>query len=276
MNHDMKKASFLLATLAALSACGGGSNASSSGTGVTTISPLSSCFQLTNGNAFVSVSSPNINSYTDATGTSTSYYSRSSTSSTIASNIYNGKPVQAISSQTNATVLYPNASPTVINSVRDSLVSYDITSTQSTVLGGNETYTAIGQTPITSVFTRSGTTDLSVSIGQSTMVTTVQKTTSSNNSVVATDTTVDSLKFVGLEDVTTAAGTFKNVCKLTYTSTFNSDIAGAKPTSSIGTRWVASGFGIVKSTDTKKYADGRVPDTVIQTTEITSVSKGAF
>ena len=88
----------------------------------------------------------------------------------------------------------------------------------------------------------------------------------------STVTNVVSLTFVGIEDVVTPAGIFKNACKMTATYSPTS----ANPVLNNDTFWYAPGYGNVKETTTNTYTDGRLPNVFTTTTQATALISGTL
>jgi hypothetical protein len=273
----MRQKSFLLPTVSILLACGGGNNAANNGVGSNSSNNMSECFQLTTGNEFAISSTPNSASYfTDASRTSTAYYNKSSNTSVIQADIYDGKSVQAVKSITISTPMLTN--PTAADSkTTTAFDKVEISTSKKTPLAGDAvTVFGNGLSDYKESYKSTGSIDLTIQAKQTANMTFISTLTNSSSSAVIKNTAEESITFVGYENVTTKAGTFKNTCKISFSSKLSSDLLNYKSTTEKGTRWVAPGFGVVKSETTISYTDGRIPSDLTIATEITSVIKGSF
>ncbi len=264
----MNQKALLLTIVSGLAACGGGGGGGTSTPAIT----MSECYELTNGNEFTFTSTPSVASYTYSGSTAASTYLSSTSKFKIQTDIYNGKLVQSLLNTVTSSAA--SISTVVTENATD---YYEVTNTKSSFLGGNSSTTfSSTQSPYTSIYTNTGSIDLTLQPNQSASYDTVLKTTTSNSSTISTKTDTTTIRFIGLEDVKTMAGTFKNACKISYTNTSKSDQAGVAQITTTGTRWVSKGFGIVKSISTNVYSDGRIPSSNSYNREVSAVTKGSF
>ena len=258
--------SLLISTAALLGACGGGgggsSDTSTTASAPVTSTTLSECHQLTAGNKllFSSAISPSSYAQTTTVGTLTSVVTTNwpQVSTTLSIQLATFNSVNAvsgkrISSQSLNGIYQPTGTFETF---------YNITPAVYQRLG---TASSSPGSTVTSLTTFNGyTRDITKTAGTN-QVTTYTTGTSTVTNVV-------SLTFVGIEDVLTPAGIFKNACKMTATyfpvttnSVFVSD-----------TFWYAPGFGNVKEVSVETFSDGRVPSTFINTTQATALLNGSL
>lgn len=226
--------SVAVASAALVTACGGGSS-SGSPAPIT----MANCYQLTAGNSLNLTTTPSVSSYTLG-GTTYPYPSTAFTRS-YSNSSYGGQSTIQSRIWTPATGNTTDTQITVTNSLYTRLAYI------STPAGGAASTT-----------TYSGNVrNLAVTPGQS------QTYTFTSTNAGVTTTTVATLTFVGVEDVTTPTGTYRNACKQTLVQ-----VTGGTPSPSFvsDTFWYAAGYGNVKEVLVYNYTDGRTPSGLTTTT----------
>jgi hypothetical protein len=234
--HFLSKSTLLISTTL-LAACGGGGG----GTPVAPIpTTMAECYALTAGNSLQLTQTPSVNAYV-LNGVTTPYPT-SNFSITNTNGTFGGAPVILRRSVNTANGNYGE------QALKISATAYER-------VGFNNYTATTGATTVTNYSNYIRT--LNVSAGN------VETRTFTATPVGGTASafTVE-LTFVGVEDVTTPHGTYKNACKQTFkqTNPINNVITSE-------TLWYAPGYGNVKQVAAYNYTDGRVPAAVTFTTQ---------
>jgi hypothetical protein len=254
-------ASALLVTL--LAACGGGGGGGGGGDAPAVPTTAAQCYNLTNGNEYLYVSTSSPGQYTPAGTTTVSSYAQGLRDVTIQAATFNGVASQSRLSNGTDTFALPNP-------VQKPLSRFEIffvnTDTKNIRLGSRTTPVAgIPSDNMFTGFSRS----LDLAIGASEIYT----YTISSPGTTATSVFEHTSKLLAIEDIVTPAGTFKNACKFSLVST---QPGLAPPTGNSDIFWYAPGWGVVKEIFTRTYTDGRNPAVRTETSEVTSILKGSL
>lgn len=254
------------AIAALVSACGGGGSSTSTPAPAVVALPTTAeqCYTMTNGNAFreQDTTSP---TQSTISGSSTFYYAQQTSNTTIQAATYNSvvgqsRAVTGTYYTTSITGSTPTVLPTteVFSTVIAATNKYHRLANRTTQVGGASTDI------IYSDYLRS----TLLAVGASENYTYTYTTTVNP----AISTVGHSLKLLAIEDLVTAAGTFKNTCKFSLTSTANS----ASATTVSDVFWYAPGWGRVKEVFVETFTDGRLPATVTRTIEATAILNGSL
>jgi hypothetical protein len=224
----------LLLSTAFLAACGGGGGGSTS-PAVVIPTTMVECYAHTAGTTFSSTVTPSVSSY--ALNGFTQFYTSTTNTVSISDATLNGVAVKK-----------RRVSPIGSSNYADTYVTVD---SQQYKRLKFENYNATSN--LTNSVSYSGNNrNLNVPSGSAQNYT---FTSTSNGS--AQPSVSNTLTFVGIEDVTTPYGTFKNACKQTL----------AQPNGGSDTFWYAPGYGNVKEIYVINYTDGRIPSSVTWTTQ---------
>jgi hypothetical protein len=250
--------------VALVSACGGGGSSTSTLAPAVVTLPTTAeqCYTMTNGNVFRGQETTNP---TQATlGVSPIYYAQYVRDTAIQAATYNSVIGQSRVATGTLTTTISGSTPTVapINEVFSTVIAatykYNRLATRTTPAGGTSTDT------IYSNYLRSTV----LAVGASENYTYTYTTTASPT----INTVSHSLKLLAIEDLVTAAGTFKNTCKFSLTIA----VPGPTSTTVSDVFWYAPGWGNVKEVVVENFTDGRLPATLTRTIEATAILKGTL
>ena len=252
MSFYFQKAMALAACLV-LAACGGGGG-SAPINNPAPVADMSACFQINNANSANQISVPGRATSailpTATAGTSTVYFSTSTYALTFRTDAVASSTSTVTVARSKGTSTYAGLSAAAF----DSDVVYKITP-QSRTINATRSYDAAGT--ITNVSTAGGNIiDLTVVPGQSQTVTSTRSNSNANFTPQASRT-VQTVNFVGREDVQTTAGLFKNACKVTFNGSIFDQNGNALLSTFSETAWYAPGWGRVKANgvnDTLRYS----------------------
>lgn len=256
MKLDIKTLAPLYACLAlALTACGGGGGDSTSDTTTATATATATASGCLNTNSLVTGYSDSLTYQYTAKASTDSYVDTGTStvsSRVIGTVVFNG--INAVKSAQTETMTQGSATSTTKSYV---YANFD---DKKYVEYGSEELNAAGSVTSTLIYKPAYVLDFSLAAGNSSTSTYTQ-TTNAGTPVAVTST----LKFVGLESLTTAVGTFTSVCRFSQQDTWT----GTSVTSDI---WLSSGSMIpLKTVDT--YLDASVtghPVATIVTRELTA------
>ncbi len=261
-----------LAASFALVACGGGGGGSGPVNNPAPVADMSACFQINNANSANQINVPgratSATLPTVAVGTGTVYFSTSTY-------VLTYRTEAVASSASTVTVARNKGMSTYAGlpaAAFDSDTVYTITP-QGRTINASRSYDATGT--ITNVSTSGGNTiDLTVVPGQSQTVTSTRSNSNANSTPQASRT-VQTVNFVGREDVQTTAGLFKNACKVTFNGSTYDQNGNALLSTFSETGWYAPGWGRVKAngvSDTLRYT----PSQNSFTLDTVSIITGTF